>query len=771
MVKKLRRVGALGAALMIGASVLTLAPAPHAAQAAEFPEKPSIDSFKTDDFGPVTTPRGAAKATLVSGNSGTDMYQIVRINEDSGFSFMNDASETPYLLGPESIDSIWAVRQIDGVYAEAEIDPNNPLLEYEQHTEGGRKSEGQDSSFLQIPRAANPLGFNADGSRINFNHNGDYLGFVVNATPNPAWDGKRPPGGLTTFTNKTLRASAVLKSAPVRVEYRDIDTGAEIVPGYYESGIADFNGRSGRDSKFTVSPNREIPLEYSYARTDFNGAQVGSGSNGETVAGKITENEQTVVYWYQVPKLSITKISDATADTRVGDTVNYTVTATNTTEAPFTDAIPAVIVDDLGGVLDDAKYNDDATVSTGEGKVSFASPLLSWSGPLAARQSVSLTYSATLTATGDGVVRNTAWQPKDPANPKTPVCDPAGNGVDAQTGEQCATTETPLPRLTVTKATDRAEVPAAGEEVTYTVTVKNEGPGAFTTNKPATMTDDLSKVLGSATFTGEATATTGSVVFAEPALNWSGALAAGESAEISYTVVYTGAAEGELKNVACVPAELTLPGADSCASTETPGAKLAQWKTVSSNQSPVRAGSVLTYTLHFENTGKASATVDSVDDLSHVTDDARVSAEPKADEGLAVVRDGNRMAVTGTVAAGKTATVTYEVTVLPDGKRGDDTAVNFLVLNDRENPPVTPTDPVCEAAEGKRPSCTTTPIEVIPPVDEHVPGQPTSKAAAKSPLAQTGLGIPAIVAGGVLSALLLVGGTVLIVRSRKGTLG
>src|SRR5690625_2802980 len=48
--------------------------------------------------------------------------------------------------------------------------------------------------------------------------------------------------------------------------------------------------------------------------------------------------------------LEVDKSSNATENTRVGDTVTYTVSATNTGDADYTEADPAVVIDDLSGV-------------------------------------------------------------------------------------------------------------------------------------------------------------------------------------------------------------------------------------------------------------------------------------------------------------------------------------------------------------------------------------------------------------------------------------
>ncbi|WP_460783271.1 DUF7927 domain-containing protein [Microbacterium tumbae] len=414
------------------------------------------------------------------------------------------------------------------------------------------------------------------------------------------------------------------------------------------------------------------------------------------------------VEFFSTPELSITKTSDATVDARPGDNVTYRVTATNTGDGDYTTENPAVVLDDLTAVLDDADYNGDG-VADQPGGVSYAAPLLSWTGALAVGESVELTYTVTLNGGGDGVVRNVAWAPNDPENPEPPACDPPEDGVDPTTGESCAENEYLLPKLTIEKSADRTELPAVGDTVEYTVTATNEGPGVYTAEAPATASDDLTNVLDAATYNGDASASVGTVSYDEPTLSWSGALGANESATITYTVTYTGEGDQTLRNLACVPVSETAPGEQSCDFVTIPGAGLTQWKQVQASATPAVAGTVLTYTLFFDSDGEAAADVDAVDDLTHVTDDADVTTEPTSADGLTVTRDGNRISITGSVPAGETYTVTYQVTIRPDGERGDDTAANFL-LNPDEEPP---TDPVCEPTDEQFPDCTTTPIAAI----------------------------------------------------------
>jgi len=408
--------------------------------------------------------------------------------------------------------------------------------------------------------------------------------------------------------------------------------------------------------------------------------------------------------------IDIEKTSDADEDTRVGDTVTFTVTATNTGTTDFTADAPATVSDDMTGVLDDATYNNDAT-SDLPGTLAYAAPKLSWSGALPAGDTVTIEYTVTVIAGGDGIARNIAYA--GPPTETTPVCDPpTEEGTDPATGIPCATTTFEIPRLTIEKTSDVTELPADGGVVTYEVTVTNVGPGVYTADAPAVATDDLSDVLDDAEFGTIVAPTTGATFdAAAETLTWSGPLGVGESVVISYTVTYDSTTgDNVLLNVVCVPESQTAPGAESCDSVRVPGGALDDWKTVDpASGSTVRAGQVVTYTLHFENTGEAAATVNREDVLTQVLDDATVTSQPVAsDPALAVTASAaDRYLIAGTLQPGQLVTVTYQVTVNADGARGDDQLGNFLV-DQGGTPPEE-----CVPTNDQRPDCTVNPVSNV----------------------------------------------------------
>ncbi|WP_348002302.1 hypothetical protein [Pseudolysinimonas sp.] len=401
--------------------------------------------------------------------------------------------------------------------------------------------------------------------------------------------------------------------------------------------------------------------------------------------------------------LEVTKTSDAVAGNALpGQTVQYTVSATNTGSEPFTVADPAYVVDDLTGVLDDADFDADATAEVAGVAVAdpvYDAPRLVWSGALEPGETVEITYSVEITGNGDGVVRNVAFAspPKvPPGDVDTPVC--ADGHFDEVVGVFCATESFGLPRLLVEKTSSRSSIPAVGERVSYTVTATNAGSGDFTTAAPAFVIDDLTAVLDDATLVVGTPAANrvGDLTIVGDRIVWSGALPAGASVVVTYEVEYTGAGDNILRNVAfgtpddsdptptCDPR--TAGGLDAvtglpCDLNRIPGANLTVVKTVDpASGTNVESGQQLTYTLTFTNNGAADATIDHTDLLAGVLDDATVGTivSPVLTAGPIT---GDELPISGTLAAGDSTTVSYTVTVRDFADRGDSILANFVVLD------------------------------------------------------------------------------------------
>ncbi len=389
---------------------------------------------------------------------------------------------------------------------------------------------------------------------------------------------------------------------------------------------------------------------------------------------------------HAIPHLTIVKTASTTDRPAPGDPVTYVVVVTNDGGTDYTAQDPAAVTDDLSDVLDDATYNGDAT-ATLPGTPTVVGAQLSWSGPLAAGQSVTITYSVTYNGNGTTVMVNTACVPKQ--------------GTD----RHCDTVSVPAALITPSKSVDPADgtTVVAGQVLTYTLTFANSGQGAGDID----YTDDLSKVLDDATITDGPTAS-------NPALTI-GAVTNGRfevTGTVPATTTYTVTVkvtvkpdgrrgDNQLDNF-LVPTGTQPPAqcaADDPMCTHNPVPEIVPSKTVDpASGSTVHAGDVLTYTLTFHNVGAATGSIDYVDHLADVLDDATVTTSPAAsstDLTVSAIADA-AFEVTGTVPVDATYTVTYQVTIKPEGQRGNDEANNFVTPSG-EDPPSTcsPDDPLC----------------------------------------------------------------------------
>jgi len=434
---------------------------------------------------------------------------------------------------------------------------------------------------------------------------------------------------------------------------------------------------------------------------------------GEAAGGEVEDYTVSVLD----RDITIDKDSDFTENSRPGDTITYTVTATNTGTDAYTADEPAVVFDDLSGVLDDATYNDDAeAVASDEAEIpapAFLEPShLSWAGALAGGESVTITYTVTLGDAGDRTVRNVAWHSEETPGdepPETPVCEPGD--------DDCITITNLLPELVMEKSADFTELPRVGETVTYTVTATNIGPGVYTDEAPAVVLDDMSDVLDDGEFVdGSITTSLGEdAAFEDGRLSWSGAMDVDETVTITYQVTYTAAGDAFLSNVAWQPSDPENPGdtpvcdprdadgrdpvtGEPCGFVQIPGGQYNVTKDVDPEDgSTVVAGQELTYTITFNSTGTAPADIESwTDDLSSVLDDAEIISAPAASNPdvltVSEIEDGQFSVSGESVPQGESFTVSYTVRVLPDGERGDNTLGN--VVFPENTPPGE--DEVCE---------------------------------------------------------------------------
>ncbi|MDR3202497.1 MAG: hypothetical protein LBT54_05130, partial [Bifidobacteriaceae bacterium] len=299
-----------------------------------------------------------------------------------------------------------------------------------------------------------------------------------------------------------------------------------------------------------------------------------------------THEPRAVDRFRPAPVSELAKTSTADAETRIGDTVTYTVSATNAGPVPFTRDSPAVVRDSLAGAIGDSDYQADASDNgaggpgtdapacpagpgadpeTGEpcAAVAHGLPRLavaktSDAGPgprpgdrVRFQVEVRNTGIAPFTADGPARVGNVAWAgPGEPAGGLDPP-DCAGR-------PDCAVVGPELPRHELAKRAAPAAATTVGQAVRFSVTARSAGPGAYTEAHPAEVVDHMADVLDDAALVpGSLTATVGGrsagrVVLDGPETpRWTGPLAAGAEVLVEYAVVYSGGRNRRLANSAC----------------------------------------------------------------------------------------------------------------------------------------------------------------------------------------------------------------------------
>ena len=201
-----------------------------------------------------------------------------------------------------------------------------------------------------------------------------------------------------------------------------------------------------------------------------------------------------------------------------GGTVDYTITIANSGASPYAGAS---FTDPLGGVLDDAAYDNDATASAGT--VTFASPVLGWSGDVPASGTVTITYSVTVHSpdTGDMILASTISSPSVGSN-----C-PAGSP-----GPRCTAT-VPVAQLAIDSAFSTGTVtPGATVNVTTTITNTGQAPYYgisvdFTTANTAAQISDA----------GNETASSGTISVGGSGAVWTGDVPVGATVTITGSVI------------------------------------------------------------------------------------------------------------------------------------------------------------------------------------------------------------------------------------------
>lgn len=378
-----------------------------------------------------------------------------------------------------------------------------------------------------------------------------------------------------------------------------------------------------------------------------------------------------------------------------GETITYTVTAENTGGADLTGLS---FSDDLSNVLDDAIYNDDEATSVGS--VDYTEPTITWNGDLEVGQTAVTTYTVTINAAdalGDGILNNAVTGASNCPSPA--VTDPADPGFNAD----CVQVNG-VAAYTVVKSNDATSPVAAGDTINYTVTVENTGGVDLTADNAAAFVDDLSDVIDDATYNDDADASTGTTLYTEPILEWSGALATEQTATITYSVTVDDASaegNGVLSNAViggdCPDPAVTNPDDPDFNANCVNTTAVSEWiaTKTSTPAGGLNPGDEVLYTITVQNTGGVDLTgADApaiVDDLTDVLDDATYNNDEDASIGVATYAEP-QLDWSNDLAVGEESVITYSVTVNQADQLADGVLTN--TISGSPNCPATPvTDP------------------------------------------------------------------------------
>ena len=304
-------------------------------------------------------------------------------------------------------------------------------------------------------------------------------------------------------------------------------------------------------------------------------------------------------------------------------------------------------------MLDDAAYDNDAVASGGT--VSFASPVLSWSGNVPASGAVTITYSVTVhnPDPGDMILAATISSPSVGSN-----C-PAGSP-----GPRCTATVT-VAQLAINSTASSATVTPGGT-VDETTTITNTGQTPYYGISVGFTSGNTAAQVSSA---GNQAASSGTISIGASGAVWTGDVPVGATVTVTGTINVASPYPAGTQVIALnavtaaagsnCPAGSTDPACTATTDVLIPGLAI----TNTPGTSVTVPGATVGYTVTIADTGQTSYTgITVADDLSGLLPDAAYDGDAAATAGL-VSYAGLVLTWTGSLAPGGSVTVTFTVTV------------------------------------------------------------------------------------------------------------
>ena len=361
--------------------------------------------------------------------------------------------------------------------------------------------------------------------------------------------------------------------------------------------------------RVTVEPGETENVEFTVRVK----AEKGTIKNSAIVNGKTTEETETGI-------INITGKKEVnTSEAKVGDTLTYTITLTNSGNATgtvtVTDEIPA------GTTLVEKSITNNGVESNGT---------ITWTDvEVKAGDTVEVSFKVTINNDTKTSVRNTA------------VID------DNKPTEEV---ETKVANITGAKSVDKSTA-KVGDTLTYTIKLTNSGNG----DGKVTVTDEIPT---GTTLVADSITANGSYNEENKTITWTDVkVEAGKTAEVSFKVTINSDTKTSVTNKA------VIDGNKPTEEVETKVANITGAKSV--DKSTAKVGDTLTYTIKLTNSGNGDGKVT-------VTDEIPTGTTLVADS---ITANGSyneeNKTITWTdvkVEAGKTAEVSFKVTINSDTK-------------------------------------------------------------------------------------------------------
>ena len=374
--------------------------------------------------------------------------------------------------------------------------------------------------------------------------------------------------------------------------------------------------------RVTVEPGETENVEFTVRVK----AEKGTIKNSAIVNGKTTEETETGI-------INITGKKEVnTSEAKVGDTLTYTITLTNSGNATgtvtVTDEIPA------GTTLVEKSITNNGVESNGT---------ITWTDvEVKAGDTVEVSFKVTINNDTKTSVRNTA------------VID------DNKPTEEV---ETKVANITGAKSVDKSTA-KVGDTLTYTIELTNSGNG----DGKVTVTDEIPT---GTTLVADSITANGSYNEENKTITWTDVkVEAGKTAEVSFKVTINSDTKTSVTNKA------VIDGNKPTEEVETKVANITGTKTVDKTEAKV--GDTLTYTITLTNNGNADGTVTVTDEIptgTRIKDENTTGYNNKATNTM-IWSDVE-------VKAGKSVELTLEVVVKDDTT---DTVKNVAKIDNKEIP-------------------------------------------------------------------------------------